>query len=298
MAKVRFAERLASLFGSGFSLGAVGSAFFDDLADSLVEGDVGAADAFDLVEKLRTACGSDRLGDEASIRQKLAEMLKADLDSAGNGGEEKVPSGLDVLLLLGVNGVGKTTTAAKLAHRYATVLGRKPLLAAADTFRAAAVEQLKIHGERLGIQVVAHKSGGDPAAVVYDAIEAASARECSPIIADTAGRMHTKAGLVEELKKIDRIVEAKATGARYRKFLVLDITTGRNAFAQAETFSQAIRLDGVVLTKYDSSARGGVAFSVAAKLGIPVVYVCDGEGYDDLTPFDADAYVKDFVGLA
>ncbi len=291
MGKMGFADRLKALFGRGGE----GDDFYDDVADGLVEGDLGAAEAFALVDRLRAACRAERISGEAAVKEKLALLLREDLrslDAAPDG------SAFDILLLLGVNGVGKTTTAAKLASLYRDRYGKKPLLAAADTFRAAAIDQLKIHGERLGVQVVAHKHGGDPAAVVFDAIDAARARSCDFIIADTAGRMHTKAGLMDELKKIDRVVDSKASGARYRKLLVLDSTTGRNAFAQAETFHDAVKLDGVVLTKYDSSARGGAAFSVCGKLGLPIAFVCTGESYGDIAPFDADAYAREFVGLA
>jgi fused signal recognition particle receptor len=195
-----------------------------------------------------------------------------------------------------VNGVGKTTTAAKLAARYRD-RGARPILAAADTFRAAAVDQLKLHGERLGIRVVAHRQGGDPAAVVYDALDAALAGGGNIIVADTAGRMHTKTALVEELKKIDRIIETKAPDACYLKWLVLDSTTGRNALVQAETFHGAVQLDGVILSKTDSSARGGVVFSLAKTLGLPVIYLTNGEKYGDIRTFDAESWVKEFTGL-
>lgn len=291
MGKMGFADRLKALFGRGGQ----DEVFFDDLADGLVEGDLGASEAFSVVDRLKAACRAERINDPAAVKDKLAQLLRADLFTAETSMDG---SSFDVLLLLGVNGVGKTTTAAKLASYYRERWGKKPLLAAADTFRAAAIDQLKIHGDRLAVQVVAHKHGGDPAAVVFDAVEAARARSCDLIVADTAGRMHTKTGLMEELKKIDRVVESKAAGSRYRKFLVLDSTTGRNAFAQAETFSQAVRLDGVVLTKYDSSARGGVAFAVCGKLKLPILFVCTGERYGDIAPFDPDTYVREFVGLA
>jgi fused signal recognition particle receptor len=206
-----------------------------------------------------------------------------------------------------VNGVGKTTTAAKLACCFRDNEGYRPILAAADTFRAAAIPQLKIHGERLGIRVVAHQQGGDPAAVVYDAIEAARAGGGDLIIVDTAGRMHTKTALVEELKKIDRVVENKAgnktagggeRGINYLKWLVLDATTGRNALAQAEIFHEAVSLDGVIVTKYDSGAKGGVVFSLAGELKLPVVYICEGEKYPDIRPFDPRRFAREFTGLA
>jgi fused signal recognition particle receptor len=277
---------------------------FEDLADLLVEGDFGAAEAFRVVDTLRDRCKKEKLTGGEEIRRALADLLEGELlkarpGSAGIFDPEAAPgNGLGVILLLGVNGVGKTTSAAKLAEYYRSRYRRRPILAAADTFRAAAVDQLKIHGERLGLRVVAHRPGGDPAAVVYDAVEAAQAGGGDLILADTAGRMHTKSSLVEELKKIDRVVESKAGEARYLKWLVLDATTGRNALTQAETFHDAVTLDGVILTKYDSGARGGAAFSLAAELGLPLVFVCTGERYGDIAPFDPQGYAREFAGLA
>ncbi|MDR2343262.1 MAG: signal recognition particle-docking protein FtsY [Spirochaetaceae bacterium] len=276
--------------------------FFDDLADMLVEGDFGAALAFQMVDELRRRCGNKNPGDSGEARRLLSEMLSETLKKARPDGDvnTKAEKELRVILLLGVNGVGKTTTAAKLAALLQK--NGKTILAAADTFRAAAIDQLKIHGERLGIRVVAHKQGGDPAAVVYDAVEAALAGGYTNLIVDTAGRMHTKTALVEELKKIDRVVQAKRgvqTGSalpQIERCLVLDATTGGNALVQAETFNNAVKLDGVILAKTDSSAKGGVVFQLADKLRLPVLYVCDGEKYENIRPFDADEYVREFLG--
>jgi fused signal recognition particle receptor len=293
---VIFTEKIKSFFGRA---SAVSEEFFDYLADLLLEGDFGAAEAYQTVELLKERCKKEKnIGPEV-LPLKLAELLEEEL---GKAGTEKKPAFLEegapgILLLLGVNGVGKTTSAAKLAALYSS-RGRSPILAAADTFRAAAVEQLKIHGERLGIRVVAHQHGGDPAAVVYDAIEAARAGGGDLIIADTAGRMHTKSALVEELRKIDRVVESRAAGFCYLKYLVLDATTGRNAFAQAEIFSEAVSPNGVILTKYDSTARGGVVFSLASALHLPALYVCTGEKYEDIRVFDPHVYARDFAGIA
>ncbi|MDR3342753.1 MAG: signal recognition particle-docking protein FtsY [Treponema sp.] len=292
-----FTDRLKNFFGIR---PAVSEALFEDLADLLVEGDFGAAGAYKTVDTLRNICKKEKITDGDGVRRALAKQLEEVLQESGAAGEaamgDLLEGPLRVILLLGVNGVGKTTTAAKLADRYRS-LHKRPILAAADTFRAAAIDQLKIHGERLGIRVVAHKQGGDPAAVVYDALEAAQSGGGDLIIADTAGRMHTKSALVEELKKIDRVVMSKAAGTRYIKWLVLDATTGRNALAQAEIFHEAVSLDGVILTKFDSSARGGVVFSLVQDLNLPVIFICDGEKYRDIKPFDPHAYAFGFVGL-
>jgi fused signal recognition particle receptor len=289
-----FSDKIKDFFGIGKTLS---EEVFEDLTDLLVEGDFGAAGAYRLADKLKDACKKEKVTDGEGARKILAKLLEAILLKAQSAkGSPPEREGLAILLLLGVNGVGKTTTAAKLADRM-RANGKRPILAAGDTFRAAAIDQLKIHGERLGVRVVAHQHGGDPAAVVYDAVEAAQAGGGDIIIADTAGRMHTKSALVEELKKIDRVVESKAKDAMYIKYLVLDATTGRNALAQAEIFHQAVSLDGVILTKFDSSARGGVVFSLAEDLALPVIFICTGEKYGDIKPFDPKDYAEEFSGL-
>jgi fused signal recognition particle receptor len=288
-----FAERLKNFFGFGKTLS---EEVFEDLSDLLVEGDFGAAEAYKISDKLKEACKKEKISDGEGAKKILAGLLEDILKKNKNPDLLLEGDDLLVYLLLGVNGVGKTTTAAKLAS-LGLSKNRRPILAAADTFRAAAIDQIKIHGQRLDIRVVAHQHGGDPAAVIYDALEAAKAGGGNLIIADTAGRMHTKNSLVEELKKIDRVVESRASGCRYVKYLVLDATTGRNAIAQAEIFHEAVTLDGVILTKFDSSARGGAVFSLADELGLPVVYLCTGEKYGDIRPFDAHAYAEEFVGL-
>jgi len=290
-----FAEKLKNLFG--FSR-ALSEEELEDLTDLLVEGDFGAAGAFRLAERLKDACRKAHIPEGEDTRKILAGLLEEILLKATPIKTELEPGKLSILLILGVNGVGKTTTAAKLAERYRTLEKRRPILAAADTFRAAAIDQLKIHGERLEMRVVAHQHGGDPAAVIYDAVEAAGAGAGDLIIADTAGRMHTKSALVEELKKIDRVVDSRAAGCDYIKYLVLDATTGRNAYAQAEIFKDAVSPNGVILTKYDSSARGGTVFSLAEDLGLPVVFLCTGEKYGDIAVFDPRRYAEDFTGLA
>ena len=276
--------------------------FFDDLCDLLVEGDFGAAAAMKLAERLKNIAKKENIIHGIELKKQLVQLLSDELMDADPDEqvEKKSQNSLIMILLLGVNGVGKTTTAAKLANRYKSQ-GRTPILAAADTFRAGAINQLKIHGEKLNVRVIAHQQGGDPAAVVYDAVEAALSGKGDVIIADTAGRMHTKAALVEELKKIDRVLENKLgrnqsnSAIESIKWLVLDATTGRNALSQAETFHQAVKLDGAILTKYDSSARGGIVFSLASELTIPTVFLCDGESYDHIKPFDKSSFAKGFV---
>jgi fused signal recognition particle receptor len=300
-----FRDKIKSFFGIETK---VEEAFFEDLADLLVEGDFGAGEAWQTIEELRNRCKKGKITESGKVRETLTALLVEQLSACGGsaavnagGGEfTPLPGTPQIILLLGVNGVGKTTTAAKLAARFRERCDRKPILAAADTFRAAAIDQLKIHGERLGVRVVAHRHGGDPAAVVYDAIEAARAGGGDLIIADTAGRMHTKSALVDELRKIDRVVESKAGDAApggYLKWLLLDATTGRNALAQAEIFHEAVKLDAVILTKYDSTARGGVVFSLAGTLSLPVIYICDGEKYENIRPFDASSFAREFTGL-
>jgi len=295
---MNFAGKIKSFFAKS---PAVSQEFFEELSDLLVEGDLGAQEAYAVVEHLQERCKKETISSPQQARDCLAVLLEETLRSVtipdspeAKASGESAPA---VILLLGVNGVGKTTTAAKLAALYQGC-GSKPVLAAADTFRAAAIDQLRIHGERLGLRVVAHQQGGDPAAVVYDAIEAAG--KDGMVIADTAGRMHTKSALVDELRKIDRVVESKTVGlpsARYIKYLVLDATTGRNAFAQAEIFCEAVSPEAAILSKYDSTAKGGVVFSLASGLRLPVAYLCTGEKYGDIQNFDPHEFAREFAGI-
>jgi fused signal recognition particle receptor len=300
-----FRGKLRAFFGTSEK---IDDTLYDDLTDLLVEGDFQAALALRTVDTLRERAKKEKCENNEQVKQLLEHLLEEILDKAAKVTSETldtivtfnttVPAGLTLLLLLGVNGVGKTTSAAKLAA-LCTGPEKKPILAAADTFRAAAIDQLKIHGERLGLRVVAHQHGSDPAAVIYDALEAASAlgTPAPLVIADTAGRMHTKTALIEELKKIDRVAAkagANSGALRILRYLVLDATTGSNAIAQAEVFNAAVKLDGLILTKYDSTAKGGVIFTLAETLALPVVYLCTGEHYGDIRPFDPGAFVKEF----
>jgi fused signal recognition particle receptor len=288
---MKFGEKLKDFFSARSTLS---DELFDDLCDLLIEGDFGASQAVKTTDMLKEQCKKEKA--EAALAEKLALLLEDELRKAKTPLFPSMENSLTAILLLGVNGVGKTTTAAKLAFLYNEKYKKKTILAAADTFRAAAIDQLKIHGQKLNMRVIAHKQGGDPAAVVFDALEAAQG-SCDFVIADTAGRMHTKSALVEELRKIDRVVEQKASGARYLKYLVLDATTGRNAYTQAEIFHEAVNLDGVILTKYDSTAKGGVVFSLASELHLPVAYICTGEKYGDINIFDPKKFSREFTGI-
>jgi fused signal recognition particle receptor len=232
------------------------------------------------------------LGDVERLKAALKAEMVALLSAPAPAPRDHRPW---VVLLVGVNGVGKTTTIAKLAHRDRQQ-GAAPLLVAADTFRAAAVEQLEIWGERLGAAVVKQKTGADPAAVVFDGLAAAAARGADTVYVDTAGRLHTKVNLMEELKKIHRTAGKKIPGAPHEVLLILDATTGQNALNQARWFHEAVGVTGLVLTKMDGTAKGGVALAVVHETGIPLRYIGVGEGLEDLRPFDAEAFVEAILG--
>ena len=289
--KKSFGEKLKTLFSKGSS---INDDFFDELTDMLVEGDIGAKTAFEVVDELEAICNKEKIREQDGIVAKLKELLLQDLSSVSllpESGKQ------NVWMMLGVNGVGKTTSAAKLADYLKNKGLENIVLASADTFRAAAIEQLALHGERLGVRVVSHQHGSDPSAVVFDAADALRAAGPGLVIADTAGRLHNKENLVRELQKIDRTCSLKADEGCYKKILVIDATTGQNALRQAEVFNEAVKIDAIIMTKYDSTAKGGVAVSIGRELGLPVAYVCTGEGYKDIGPFDAVSYINDFLGL-
>ncbi|MEO5941612.1 MAG: signal recognition particle-docking protein FtsY [Candidatus Limnocylindrales bacterium] len=264
---------------------------WDDVEETLIGGDVGAALAMDVVENARRRRHPD--GAEAAVRAELAALLVArDPDWEPR---PAVAGGPAIILIVGVNGTGKTTTIGKLATRYMAE-GRHVLLAAADTFRAAAIDQLMIWADRAGVQVVSHAPGADPGAVVYDAIDAAVARGADLVIADTAGRLHTKSNLMDELTKIRRIIDKRLPGAVPETLFVLDATTGQNGLHQATAFHESVGLTGIVLTKLDSTAKGGIVFAIEHDLGIPVRFVGVGEQAGDLLPFDPDSFVAALFG--
>ena len=282
-----FMSRLRGFLGAD---GAEGPSW-DDVEETLIAGDVGAALAMELVERARSR--RDSAGPEAAIRAELSALLVA--REPGWEPRPAVAGGPAILLIVGVNGTGKTTTIGKLASRYMAE-GRHVLLAAADTFRAAAIDQLMIWADRAGVQVVSHAPGADPGAVVYDALDAAIARGADIVIADTAGRLHTKSNLMDELSKIRRIIDKRLPGAVPETFFVLDATTGQNGLHQAKAFHESVGLTGIVLTKLDSTAKGGIVFAIEHDLGIPVRFVGVGEQAGDLLPFDPEAFVAALFG--
>ena len=268
--------------------------FFSELEDALIEADVGVRIASQTVDTLRETAQKQGIASREGLRSALASLLKEHLVSREIS---LVPGAVNLLLVLGVNGVGKTTTIAKLARYFQTRKGiEKILLVAGDTFRAAAIDQLKLLGERLSLPVVAQDSGADPGAVIFDGITSAAARGMQLVIADTAGRLHNKDALVKELAKIDKIASSRIGGGAYQKVLVLDATTGQNSLAQAEAFHGAVRVDSIVLTKYDSTAKGGMVVPICSELGIPFSFVGDGEKLDDLEVFDPDRYLESLLG--
>ena len=261
--------------------------FFDELEESLIMADVGAVTSARICENLRKKVKEEGLSDPAAVKGALKEIIAQMLagDEALNLSTK--PS---IILVIGVNGVGKTTTIGKLAHNLHED-GKKVLLAAADTFRAAAIDQLQIWADRAGVDLVKHGEGSDPAAVVFDAITAGKARGCDVVICDTAGRLHNKKNLMDELSKIARVIDREAPGSAKEVLLVLDATTGQNALNQAKLFQEAAGLTGIILTKLDGTARGGVVIGIKEELNIPIKYIGVGEQIDDLRPFDS----KDFV---
>lgn len=288
MAKFGFGKKLAQLFGLHKN---TNEDFFEDLTDTLIEGDIGAKTAFEITENLEKICKEKKLTEEADIKNELKNLLMTHIKTCSFDVDK---SQVSIYMLLGVNGAGKTTTAAKLS-KYFKDNGHSVILAAADTFRAAAIEQLTFHAEKVGVRIVSHQSGADPSAVVFDAASAASANGGALVFADTAGRLHNKENLVRELQKIDRVASQKASEGAYKKILVLDATTGQNALRQAEVFHEAVGVDAVVLTKYDSTAKGGIVISLGKELGIPVAFVCTGEHYEDIAPFSPETFAKDFI---
>ena len=269
-----------------FAKNKLGNEFYDELEEILIEADVSVSTAEEVVERVKEQAIAEKLKDEnyvtGLLRKVLVDMLKE--------AEVEPPQYPCVIMLVGVNGVGKTTTVGKLAH-YFLSQGKTVTVAAADTFRAAASEQLSVWAERAKVRIVKHEEGSDPSAVVFDAVSSAKAKKTDVLIVDTAGRLHVKENLMNELRKMDRVVSREYPEADFLKLLVLDATTGQNAVSQARTFDEAVELDGIVLTKLDGTAKGGFVFSLSAELSLPVIFAGVGEKIDDLEFFDSESFV-------
>ncbi len=282
-----FQSRLGGLFSR---YGSLNEDLLEELEDILIGADIGVSTTMVLTEALRARSRDRKLQSDQDFIQILQEEIQKIM-----GTQDEIsltePTGLQIILVVGVNGVGKTTSIAKLARLYQKEK-KKVMLAAADTFRAAAIDQLTIWGDRLQIPVIHHQPGGDPGAVAYDAVKAAEARNMDVLIIDTAGRLHTKVNLMEELKKVKRVISREHVGAPHQVLLVLDATTGQNGISQARLFHEAVGVDGIILTKLDGTAKGGIVVAVKHTLDIPILYVGTGETVEDLSVFDAAEFTQ------
>ena len=288
LAKTRdnIAHGIDAIF-SGFS--SIDDDFYEELEEMLIMADLGINTTTAVIEDLRKKVKENKIKDPGQCRQLLIDSLKEQMQLKEEAYDFE--NQRSVVLLIGVNGVGKTTSVGKLAA-YLKNQGKKVLVAAADTFRAAAIEQLSEWVHRANVDLISQKEGADPAAVVYDAIAAAKARQTDILLCDTAGRLHNKKNLMEELRKIDRVIEREFPEAYRETLLVLDCTTGQNALAQAREFNEVADITGIILTKLDGTAKGGIAIAIQAELGIPVKFICIGEKLDDIQKFDADDFVN------
>ena len=264
---------------------------YDELEEILIISDVGMDTTVDIIERLRVKIRKEKINDPKEVKPALKEVIK---DILLEGSYEDDETAKKVMLVIGVNGVGKTTSIGKLAAKNKQD-GKKVLLAAADTFRAAAIDQLEVWSNRSEVDIIKHQEGSDPAAVVFDAIQAAKARNVDLLICDTAGRLHNKKNLMNELEKINRIIDRELEGYKKETLLVLDATTGQNAVIQAKHFMEACPIDGIILTKLDGTAKGGVVLSIKQSLNIPVRYIGVGEGIDDLQKFDAEGFAEALI---
>jgi len=264
---------------------------WEALEELLIQADVGVNTTVELVERLQERVINEHIRQTDSVTALLKEELLAFLNGSSRPMATEQERMLTVILIVGANGSGKTTSIGKLAH-YFHNQGRKVLLAASDTFRAAAIDQLKIWGQRVGAEVIAHAPGADPGAVVYDAVRASQSRGIDLLIVDTAGRLHTKYNLMQELKKVRGVAAKQVHRAPHETWLVLDATTGQNALSQARHFKDAVEVTGIILTKLDGTAKGGIVFAIARELGLPIRFVGTGERVEDLAEFDAQAFVE------
>ncbi len=283
--KSGFMGRLTGLFSSG----EIDEQFYEDLEEILVSGDVGVQTSIKLVDKLREEVKKNKIKEREAAKNLLLGLIIETVDPGETDSEpDQKPY---VILVVGVNGSGKTTSAAKLAHLYQRA-GKKVLLVAGDTFRAAAIEQLEIWAGRVEVELIKSQPGSDPSALFFDAMNAARARDVDVVIGDTAGRLHSRYNLMEELNKIHRVIGRNLPGAPHRVLLVVDATTGQNAVAQARSFSQSLPLDGLILAKLDGTARGGIVINIQDELKIPVRYIGTGEKMEDLASFNPEAFTR------
>lgn len=287
-----FVERVDDLFSRRKK---IDEDFYEELEEILIGADVGVNTVLKLIDQLRAEVKKRKIEDPAELQpilsEKLIELLKGDADAGLNLN----PNGLSVILFVGVNGVGKTTTIGKMAHMFKSQ-GKKVLMAAGDTFRAGAIEQLETWGQRVGVDVIKQQSGADPAAVMFDAVQAAKTRGVDILLCDTAGRLQNKVNLMEELNKIYRVIQREVPDAPHEVILVLDATTGQNALSQAKLFGDKTGLTGLVLSKLDGTAKGGIVVAIRQELSLPVKFVGLGEKMDDLQPFDSEQFVHALFG--
>ncbi len=285
-----FVKPIKQLFGSR----TMDDEFFEELEESLILGDVGAETATRVVEDIKDQVKREKISEPQKVQEMLVDQLTWILEE-GNGSCSLPQGSPSVVLIMGVNGSGKTTTAAKLAYRWKHE-GSKALLVAGDTFRDAAIEQLSLWADRVGVDLIKQQQGSDPSAVFFDALNAAQSRGVDVVVGDTAGRLHTRTNLMDELQKLYRVTGKVVEGAPHQVLLVVDATTGQNGLAQAEKFHHFVPVSGLVLTKVDGTARGGIALAIKEKLNLPICYLGVGEGVEDLQPFDARSFVEALLG--
>lgn len=283
-----FVERVEDLF---LRRKKIDEAFYDELEEILIGADVGVSTVMDLIDELRDEVKKRKIEEAAQLQPVLAEKLNGLLQGEQDNSLKMAAKGLTVYLFVGVNGVGKTTSIGKLAYRFKQQ-GKKVLLAAGDTFRAGAIEQLEVWGQRVGVDVIKQQAGSDPAAVIFDAIQAAATREADILLCDTAGRLQNKTNLMEELNKIFRVIRREISDAPHEVLLVIDATTGQNALNQAKMFGEKTGVTGLILTKLDGTAKGGIAIAIRQELKLPVKLVGLGEKMDDLEEFDSGRFVQ------
>lgn len=271
------------------SFGKIDEDLFEELEEVLIMSDMGIETSLEIISELRETVKRDKITDTDGVRKAIMEIISSKLEDENT--ELRISTNPSVIVVIGVNGVGKTTSIGKIANLLKQQ-GKKVVVAAADTFRAAAIDQLEIWTKRAGVQLIKHTEGADPSAVIYDAIQHCKSKDCDVLICDTAGRLHTKKNLMEELKKIFRIIQRELPDADVETLLVLDATTGQNAVSQAKTFSEVSQLTGIVLTKLDGTAKGGIVVSIKNEFNVPVKFIGVGEQMEDLQPFEPKEFVK------